>query len=802
MIGTIVLVFALAFSIISMAMYYLSFRGYKNTLNFARISYHSMVILVIFASTLLWYALLTHQYEYNYVFRYSNNALDTGFLLASFWGGQEGSFMLWLLLTAILGIVLQSYTSKRKDLEPQVMAVFTLATSFLLVMVSPWFKNPFEFIWATPMFLEVKSINPQYLNLPFLQSFFFTDQSNGTGFIQMNTDLRNILAGSGITVNQFILDGRGLNPQLLNFWMQIHPPILFTGFAMSTVPFAFALGALMKNNYRDWVRQAFPWLLAGMGILGLGVMLGGYWAYEMLGWGGYWAWDPVENSSLIPWIIGVAGIHTLLVQRKSQSKGGIGKFARTNLILCILTYVLVLYSTFLTRSGVLGDASVHSFVDPGNMVYLFLMLFTGTFLILGLGAIAYRWNSLTDQTQTEEGLLSRELALFTASVVLIASAIIIIVGTSAPIFGQSVDTFFYDEMHIPLAIIIGLLNGMSLLIKWKNTKGEDLLKKSLPSLGISLVISLLIIVLGGIDKILIILLTFSMVFALVVNVEIAFKIVKGNKKMLGAYVAHIGIALFILGVIGSSVYSQQEDVNLVKNETKTAFGYEMTFTGWTPIDNNTKYSFNIDVKKGGSEYVVKPVMYVSDFNNSLMRIPAILNLPTQDFYISPNSYDEGNHSESVNGQTVSLQKGNGTEFNGASITFSRFNLGEGTMTAMQEGRDFQMGAVLTIEKNGKKEEVELLRKVTGGKSELTAYSSEEFDLRMELTKLVAGNIEIALSKISEEGDNQISHPQEILYVSASIKPFINLVWIGIAVMVFGFLISVIRRLPESMTKSS
>jgi hypothetical protein len=124
------------------------------------------------------------------------------------------------------------------------------------------------------------------------------------------------------------------------------------------------------------------------------------------------------------------------------------------------------------------------------------------------------------------------------------------------------------------------------------------------------------------------------------------------------------------------------------------------------------------------------------------------------------------------------------------------------MTAMQEGRDFQMGAVLTIEKNGKKEEVELLRKVTGGKSELTAYSSEEFDLRMELTKLVAGNIEIALSKISEEGDNQISHPQEILYVSASIKPFINLVWIGIAVMVFGFLISVIRRLPESMTKSS
>ena len=207
---------------------------------------------------------------------------------------------------------------------------------------------------------------------------------------------------------------------------------------MATVPFAFALGALMKNDYKEWVRQAFTWLLAGMGILGLGIMLGGYWAYEMLGWGGYWAWDPVENSSLIPWIVGLAGIHTLLVQRKSQLKGGFGKFARTNLILCILTYVLVLYSTFLTRSGVLGDASVHSFVDPGNIVYFFLLLFTGTFFILGLGAIVYRWKWLTDNTQTEVGLLSRELALFTAAVVRFASGLIILLVTSGTIFGQSV----------------------------------------------------------------------------------------------------------------------------------------------------------------------------------------------------------------------------------------------------------------------------------------------------------------------------------------------------------------------------
>ncbi len=783
-----------------MVMYYLSFKGYKNTLNYARISYHAMAMLVITASTLLWYLLLTHQYQYHYVFSYSNNSLSTGFLLSSFWGGQEGSFMLWLLLTAILGIVLQSYTSKRGNLEQRVMTVYALATTFLLIMVSPWFKNPFEYIWTTPIFIDIKSINSSFLGLPFIQQFLFTDQSSGSNLIQMNTELHQLLSNAGISVNQFIADGRGLNPQLLNFWMQIHPPILFTGFAMSTVPFAFALAALMKNDYRDWVRQSLPWLLAGMGILGLGIMLGGYWAYEMLGWGGYWAWDPVENSSFIPWLVGVAGIHTMLVQRKSQAKGGFGKFARTNLLLCIFTYILVLYSTFLTRSGVLGDASVHSFVSPGMLIYFFLILFIGTFLVIGVGAIVYRWKYLTDHTQYEEGLLSRELALFTGAVVLIASAIIILVGTSAPLFGQSVDTFFYNEMNLPIVIIIGLLNGLSLLVKWKDTKKEDLIRKILPSLGAALVISLLIILLGGINEIMIMLLTFSAVFALVVNSEIAFKIIRGNKKMLGAYIAHIGIALFILGVIGSAVYSNETDVDLVKNETKNAFGYEMTFIGWTPIDNNTKYAFNINVKKGNSEYRVSPVMYISDFNKSLMRIPAILTLPTQDLYISPLSYDDGNNNHDHN--TVTLKKDSSIYFNDAKITFVKFNMQAEAIAKMQAGEDFQTGADLLIEKDGKKEKVELLRKVISGNVEFTSFISEEMDLKIDLVNLSAGDVEIELSNLNGM-ENQLTQPQqEILTVAASIKPFISFVWIGVIVMALGFFIAVLRRLPESIVKSS
>ncbi|HCY74515.1 MAG TPA: cytochrome C biogenesis protein [Ignavibacteriales bacterium] len=800
MIGSIFLSAALVFSLIAMVMYYLSFKGYKNTLNIARYSYHGMAIFVIAASTFLWYAILTHQYQYKYIFSYSNNSLSTGLLFSSFWGGQEGSFMLWLLLTSIIGVILQSYSSRRGDLEPRVMAVFTLATSFLLVMVSPWFKNPFEFIWTTPIFIDVKSINAQFMSLPFIQNFIFTDQQSNTTFVQMSKELYGLLTQAGVGVNQFIADGKGLNPQLLNYWMQIHPPMLFTGFSMATVPFAFALAALMKNDYRDWVNQSLPWVLAGTGILGLGIMMGGYWAYEMLGWGGYWAWDPVENSSLIPWLIGVASIHTMLVQKRSlKSTDGIGRYAKTNLILSILTYILVLYSTFLTRSGVLGDASVHSFVDPGMLVYLFLVVFIGTFILIGFGSIAYRWKYLEDKSVYEENILSRELSLFTASIILVASAIIVLVGTSAPLFGQSVDTFFYNEMHLPIAIIIGLLNGLSLLIKWKKTDTKEFIRDSIFSLVTAVILTLIVIVFGSVTNFLLVLLTFSSAFALIVNAQIAFKIVKSNLKNLGGYVSHIGIAIFILGVIGSAGYSEHVNLDLIKNKPTQAFGYEMTFTGYTPIENNTKYAFNINMKKGDKSYTVSPVMYIAEYNNSLMREPAILNLFSKDVYLAPLGYDEGSTQNTGDGETVKLEKGVKTEYKGSNISFDHFDVSAETMADMQAGKDFQMGAVLTIENGGKIEEFELFRKSVGGQIEFTDYTSAQAGIKVKLLNLTAQMIEVSIT--SSDGTNQqvVEKPkQEVLSVTASVKPYISLVWIGVIIMVLGFFVAVARRLKESL----
>ncbi|MCU7495773.1 MAG: cytochrome c biogenesis protein CcsA [Ignavibacteria bacterium] len=799
MIGSILLTLALVAGLASTIMYFLSFRGQENTLKVARISYHAMAILVIVAATLFLQAIITHQYQYKYIYEYSGSGLSLGLLISTFYAGQEGSFFLWTFFTVVIGLLLQQYASRRGDLEPRVMSVYTLAASFLLMMVSPMLKNPFAYIWAEPNFIAASNINPAILNMPFMQSFFFTDGNSGQAFIKMSSELYTTLQKSGIAINDFIVQGKGLNPLLQNFWMQIHPPILFMGFALSTVPFAFAMSALMKNEYKDWIRQAFPWVLAGSMVLGLAIMLGGYWAYGVLGWGGYWGWDPVENSSLVPWLIGVASIHTMLVQRKSLARhetDGIGEFARTNLVLCIMTYVLVLYSTFLTRSGILGDASVHAFTDPGRSVYVFLVILILSFTILGIGMMIYRWRYLSKQVEAYKNLLNRELALFTGSVALIASAVIVIVGTSAPLFKTSVETKFYNDMNLPIAILIGVLNGLSLLVKWRFTEGKEVIRKSIFSVAASFVLTALMALVGGVHGLMMIILTFSSAFALFANAEVAYKIMRGNKMALGAYVAHIGIAVFLLGVVGSSVASGQKQVELPKGEPRQAFGYTLTFKGYHPVDDGQKFGFDIEVRKGNVRKVVSPVMFFSQYNNGLMREPDIISEFSKDFYVSPVNFDDG--SQQSKGSQLTLNKGEAAQFEGAKITFSGFNFPKDAMNTMMSGGDFQVGARVAVEYNGKSFQTEPLMKAVSGQKEFVPVEVKDANIRIQMEGMDAsGKVNLVVTKLDGKAA-AMSGPKEVLSIEASVKPFINLVWTGVLVMVLGFIVSVVRRSKESL----
>ena len=795
MIGNITLTLGLLAGVFTVIMYYFTYRGYKNTLAFARIGYHSTAVMVIASAALLLHAVLTHQYQYRYIYDYSGSNLPTGLLMSTFYAGQEGSFMLWTFFTSIIGLILLDYTSKRGDLEPRVMMIFTLALSFLLVMVSPLLKSPFNYIWMQNDFIDLKNINSAFLSLPALQGFIFSDPQSNKQFIQMGRELYATLTANNIAMNDFIIQGKGLNPLLQNFWMQIHPPILFIGFSMSAVPFSFALAAILKNEYRDWVKQTLPWVLTGTMVLGLAIMLGGYWAYGVLGWGGYWGWDPVENSSLVPWLVGVASIHTLIVQKKTQEKGGGSRFVKMNLILSITTFVLVLYSTFLTRSGILGDASVHSFVDPGMAVYLFLIIFLIVFVILGIGGIVYRWKYLTEHFSYEENVLSRELALFTGSVALIASAIIVLVGTSAPIIGTTVQPSFYNGLNLPIAIIIGLLNGLSILFKWKFTDKKEFWNESRFSLSATLIVTVLIVIFGGVHNIMLILLTLSSSFALFVNGEIAYKIFTGRKSFLGAYIAHIGIALFLIGVLATAGYSKQKQIDLVKGEKVHVLDHDLTFLGFEPFDNGKKYHFNVEVKTGNKSQVVSPIMFIADFNNSLMREPDILVGLTHDFYVAPVSYSQGD--ENTNGTSANMKSGDKINFDGKEIVFNKFNL-PADMSAMTSGKPFKIGVDLSIKFNGKEENVEPYMENEGQGPNYVPAELKDADLKVTITSMNATGKEVSLVFSKLSGAQNAAAPKEVLTVDASIKPFISLVWIGVLIMVAGFIISAFRRSKESL----
>ena len=400
MIGNLLITASLIAGIFTVIMYYYTFKGYTNTLALARRGYYAMALFAVGASAFLFYLILSHQYQYSYVFEYSNSDLSFGLLVSSFFAGQEGSFLLWLLFSAVLGLFLIKNLSGDTARESSFMMVYTLTAVFLAVLISPFLKNPFTSIWAEPNYMQLKYFNSSYLGMPDFRQFIMADNT-GQQFLHTGPQLQALLASLSIPVEKFLIAGKGLNPLLQNFWMQIHPPLLFVGFAMTAIPYSFAMSAILRKDYKTWVSKSLPWLSVSMSVLGLAIMIGGYWAYGVLGWGGFWGWDPVENSSLVPWIIGIALLHTLIIQKNTQLKGGSGKYIRTNLILSILTFVFVIYSTFLTRSGILSEASVHSFVAPGMTTYLFLVGFMLTFTIIGIAGVAVRWKelrSLSNQT--------------------------------------------------------------------------------------------------------------------------------------------------------------------------------------------------------------------------------------------------------------------------------------------------------------------------------------------------------------------------------------------------------------------
>ena len=420
--------------------------------------------------------------------------------------------------------------------------------------------------------------------------------------------------------------------------MVIHPPILFLGFTALAVPFAHAVAALLKKDFTFWIKVAKPWVVFASLSLGTGIILGGYWAYETLGWGGFWGWDPVENSSFVPWLTSVALIHTMLTQSNS------GSFLKTNFALSILSFILVLYSTFLTRSGVLGDTSVHSFVDPGMLVYWLLIGVMFMFMIIGFGLMIYRSKDMP-KIEVKHTILSRDFALFLGAAVLVLLSFFVALGTSSPIITNiikgkisAVDISYYNNTALPLTIILALLISFGQLLWWQSSKLDQFLKSLIVPSILSLIGTIFAIYIG-VNEIFILVYIFSSLLALFVNIYTAYKISKETAKHVGGSVAHIGLALMLIGFITSSKYDDKKTLSLEQGKSYSTFGYNFIYEGYSQVSPN-RYAFDIKIEDGKSIHKVAPIMVFNPQDNNLIRHPDIINLYTKDLYVSPVSLEE------------------------------------------------------------------------------------------------------------------------------------------------------------------
>ncbi|HYE55989.1 MAG TPA: cytochrome c biogenesis protein CcsA, partial [Chitinophagaceae bacterium] len=478
---------------------------------FGRVAFGIDVFSVFAIFGILFYIISAHRFEYLYAWSHSERSLSMKYLLSCIWEGQEGSFLLWTLWHGVLGIVLIK-TSKQWEAPVMTVVSFTQACLATMVMGMYFFGTK---VGSNP-FLLVREV---YADYPIFQ------KPNYLEYPQMQ-------------------DGQGLNQLLQNYWMVIHPPILFLGFASTLIPFAYAVAGLWKKNFGGWTKQALPWSLFSAAILGTGIMLGAVWAYESLTFGGYWAWDPVENASLVPWLILVAGVHTHVIYNST------GHSLRATYLFYILTFLLILYSTFLTRSGILGDSSVHAFTDLGMNTQL--MLFMAAFAIPSLVLFAVRYKKIPHIAK-EESSYSREFWMFIGSLVLFLSALFIIGGTSLPVVNKIFNTSFamgedvefaYNRIQIFVAIVLGLLTATSQFLKYRTTARSYFVKKiAIPTI-ISVAIAACISIFGNINYLkygagflaAIHLAIFAGVYTVVANASYIWAGLKGKLSVAGASV--------------------------------------------------------------------------------------------------------------------------------------------------------------------------------------------------------------------------------------------------------------------------
>lgn len=563
-VGNLTLYLSLAVSIyIIGAMFYSLRPNQSQFYASARNGIYLVAGLTTLAVALLEIALITHQFRLEYVANHVSADQPLFYTLSALWGGQEGSLLFWAWLLAIFGaLVFYQNRAQNRELLPYI-AMFIAFTEGFFLLLCLAFASPFKLLEFTPP------------------------------------------------------DGQGLNPLLQNPGMFFHPITLYLGYVGFTVPFAFALGALASGHLSDnWIRSTRRWALWSWLFLSLGLLFGMRWAYVVLGWGGYWGWDPVENSALIPWLTGTAYLHSVMIQEKR------GMLKVWNLVLIMLTFILSILGTFLTRSGVVQ--SVHAF-GVGQMGPFFLG-FIGL-VVLGFLYLLYsRLGELKEENELHS-VVSREATFLLNNLILVGAAFATLWGTIFPMISEvftgnqiSVAAPFFNQVNGPIFLALLLLMGACTLVGWRRASPENLKRNFLLPLGMAaLTVSALFIfgmrdwpgftAFGGGAFVLT---TLAVEFYRAIRARIRqygenvarafFNLVQKDRRRYGGFIVHVGVVLATIGIAGSMFYQTEQQFNFKRGDSFTIKQYTLKFDGlkMTPAQNRDIIAANLSVFENGT----------------------------------------------------------------------------------------------------------------------------------------------------------------------------------------------------------
>jgi cytochrome c-type biogenesis protein CcmF len=560
--GVIVATFLLALFCVGAGVYGAQTKSYR----WADSARRAMLLtfpMVTIASLALIYLLTTGQYEYQYVYTVTSNSMPLYLKITAWWGGQAGSLLFWSwLMSAFASAVALRKWDRDREFLPWVIVVSAVTLAFFLSL-NIFFENPFARWWQTASGEMAAMFRP-------------------SGAIPLNPS-----------------DGQGLNPLLRHPGMIIHPPMLYLGFVSFVIPFAFAIAALITGRTDDrWIRITRRWTLVAWLFLSLGLVLGARWAYDVLGWGGYWGWDPVEISAFMPWLTGTAFLHSVMSQEKR------GMLKQWNMLLIILTYDLVIFGTFLTRSGVLS--SVHAFAQSaiGPMFFAFI----GATLIISVSLLIYRWSDLRAEVEMKS-MLSREALSLLNNLLFMGVLVVCFWGVIFPLISElatnqkvTVGPPFYERATSPLFGALMLLMGIAPLSAWGHSSIKTL-GRALWKPAIAAVVVMIAIFVAGIHNA-VALLGFGLV-ALVIFVTLyefwrgaqarhrttgegfftaLGRLAARNRRRYGGYIIHISMVLMAIGILGIEVFQTETQGTISEGQALSLAGYTIKFDSVAQFD--------------------------------------------------------------------------------------------------------------------------------------------------------------------------------------------------------------------------